>query len=173
MGSGKGKYTVPAGPIPCIAFAGVGIHQVSKRDKKEAWFEDLTRRLRYVQVVCGDWSRICGGNWQVARGICGVFFDPPYNSDRKPVYVTDSLEVSQAVAQWCLKRGSSPKYRIVLAGFYDEHAETLLNAGWSVKTYKANGGYSNRWKETNPDKKNGYEEALFLSPHTLDIGAES
>lgn len=135
------------------------------------WFRELSERLRYVRVVCGDWSRVCGGDWQDNKGICGIFFDPPYGvaaTRDESIYHHDSLSVADDVRSWCLARGDRPSYRIVLAGYYEEHA-SLLDHGWRVERWKATGGYSNLGGGKNENRK---REALFFSPHCLDNAPE-
>jgi site-specific DNA-adenine methylase len=123
----------------------------------------LSARLRRVRVVCGDWSQVCGGNWQDSMGNVGMFFDPPYGDVGRDtnLYHHDSTTVAAEVNAWVLKRGDKPTYRIVLAGYYEEH-ENLLEHGWRVQRWKANGGYGNR-----AGNKNCEREALFFSPHCV------
>ncbi len=130
------------------------------------WFRQLSERLRYVRVVCGDWSRVCGGNWQDNRGDVGLYFDPPYSTAanrQAGIYSTDSLTVADDIRAWCLERGDRPTYRIVLSGYYEEH-ESLLSAGWTVRRWKAAKGYSRNGSQA---AKNTEREALFISPHCL------
>ena len=141
------------------------------KDSLWPWFRALSERLRYVRVVCGDWSRICGGNWQDNNGVAGIFFDPPYGeaATRDPgIYHVDSLTVADDVRAWALERGTRPTYRIVLAGYYEEHV-SLLDAGWTVETWSAKGGYANtaRSDEETRGQTNRHREALFFSPHCL------
>ena len=139
----------------------VGIH--TKTDGIYEWINALSVRLRNVRVVCGDWSRVCGGNWQDDGGNVGMFFDPPYSvTDRDTdIYHHDSTTVAQDVNAWVLKRGAKPTYRIVLAGYRDEH-QNLLEHGWTEQVWKANGGYGNR-----SGNKNRERETLFFSPYCL------
>ena len=136
----------------------------------DQWFRQLSERLRYVRVVCGDWSRVCGGNWQDGMGSAGIFFDPPYGvEDRAAVYTTEDFTISGAVRAWCIERGSKKSYRIVLAGYEDEHAE-LLEHGWTQHRWSAAGGYGNQGKgkkgeEDGQGAKNRHRETLFFSPH--------
>lgn len=130
------------------------------------WMQALSNRLRNVRVICGDWTRVCGGNWQDSLGNIGIFFDPPYDRslrDRR-LYSVDSPGISRNVREWCLKRGESETYRIVLAGYYEEH-ESLLHHGWSVKKWKAQGGYGNQGNGRGKENRN--KEALFFSPYCL------
>lgn len=178
--SGKGVHAV--GRRPDVGMSGTGVHSLGSRDpQSEAgagpgepyntniynWFRELSARLRYVRVVCGDWNRVCGGNWQDNIGTVGMFFDPPYgvkaNRDPSIYGEDDSLTVADDVREWCLKRGSKKSYRIILAGYYEEH-DTLLDHGWTVRRWKAQGGYSNLGKGKN-ENPNRQREALFMSPH--------
>ncbi len=137
-----------------------------------SWFRQLSERLRRVRVVCGDWTRVCGGDWQDDRGTCGIFYDPPYgeaaNRD-KEIYQEDSLEVAAAVREWCRERAERKTYRIVLAGYYEEH-ESLLNDGWTVHRWSAHGGFANKGKGKGPGSVNRHREALFFSPHCHSSG---
>lgn len=168
--------------IPHLGDAGTGLHKKSlangaiyddasrihaKNIKIYDWLRRLSARLRRVRVVCGDWSRVCGGNWQDNLGVCGIFFDPPYGEKAERTngcYAIDSLTVASDVQRWCLERGNSPNYRIVLAGYYEEH-DNLLAHGWKVYRWSASGGYASLGD--NRGKKNRHREALFFSPHCL------
>lgn len=130
------------------------------------WFRQLSERLRYVKVVCGDWSRVCGGNWQADNGPCGIFFDPPYTHEGRDndIYNKDCGQVAHDVRDWCLARGDNPKLRIVLAGYWEEH-QALLQAGWRAQKWKALGGYSKQGKKGTRGEANAHRETLFISPH--------
>lgn len=177
---GEGIHAI--GQIPHVIDTGKGIHCIgggdmcrSDADVRDpynanvfAWFRRLSERLRYVRVVCGDWTRICGGSWQTHMGTCGIFFDPPYGvADRRDVYHHESLTVSHEVGAWALERASDPRMRIVIAGYDDEHPD-LLAAGWTMHKWSAQGGYANRGESIG--KENRHRETLFLSPHC--VGSE-
>jgi len=166
--------------IPHISGSGMGVHKLSKRPHISnsgkgvqepynvpiyTWFRELSERLRNVRVVCGDWTRVCGGNWQDIQGDVGIFFDPPYGvKDRSEVYDQDSTDVAVDVSAWCLERGAIPSYRIVLAG-YEEHSD-LLNNGWTMQGWKTVGGYGRIGKGRGME--NRHREVLYLSPHCLN-----
>lgn len=168
------------GQIPHIASSGMGVHKIDKiphisdggkgvhaqhNTNIYSWFRSLSDRLRYVRVVCGDWSKVCGGNWQDKTGTVGLFFDPPYgvvNRDTK-IYRHDSTDIAKDVMDWCLERGDKPTYRIVLAG-YDEYGE-LLKHGWTKHGWKTRGGYANTAHGNSRGKKNRERETLWFSPH--------
>jgi hypothetical protein len=129
------------------------------------WINALQSRLRYVKVVCGDWERVCGGNWQDNNKPVGFFFDPPYATAGRDetLYHHDSMIVGKDVEKWCLERGKNPNYRIVVCGYDDEYAD-LVNNGWTVHSWKASGGYA---KTKSPGANNAIRERLFVSPHCL------
>lgn len=170
-----------------LSFKGMGVHRVSLVaggvgeeedrvvtdpyvDEIYRWFRRLSERLRRVRVVCGDWSRVCGGNWQTHCGPCGIYFDPPYGvEDRdQELYAHDDPGVARQVAEWALERGQHLDYRIVLSGYYEEHA-WLLEHGWQVELWQAQGGYANLGAETGAAKKNRFREVLFYSPHCVQF----
>lgn len=161
--SNAGKGVHAKGQIPHVSDAGKGV-QEPYNVNIYTWFRQLSERLRYVRVVCGDWSRVCGGNWQDKMGNVGVFLDPPYSHDAgrdNNLYAVED-DCAKAVAKWAHERGRRPTYRIVLAGYDGEH-NWLESEGWRVILWKARGGYSNLGK-TN---LNRHRERLWLSPHCL------
>jgi DNA adenine methylase len=167
------------GKRPHVSRPGMGVHALRVRSPAREdigavqapyntsivrWFRALAARLRYVRVVCGDWSRVCGGRWQDLRGgEVGIFFDPPYDvPDRDHrLYAHDGPGVSQAVLAWARERGALPQYRIVIAG-YEEYLP-LLEAGWRVHAWATQGGYSHTGQRgTN---RNRFREKLYCSPY--------
>lgn len=158
---GKGVHTL--GQIPHVSNGGMGVHKAYNINIYD-WFRQLSERLRHVRVVCGDWTRVCGGQWQDKTGTVGMFFDPPYGvKDRDTnVYHHDSTDVAKDVVAWVKDRGSKKTYRIVLAGY--EEYEELLSMGWTKQKWSANGGYSNSSKGTNENK---HRETLYFSPYCI------
>lgn len=131
-----------------------------------AWMAALQARLRNVKVVCGDWTRVCGGNWQDGNKPVGMFFDPPYATQGRceSIYYHDSMAVGKEVEKWVLERGRNPNYRIVVAGYEDEY-DSLVKDGWRVYEWKAQGGYGNIGN--GKGKENRHRERLFISPHCI------
>ena len=158
---GQGVHAI--GQRPHLSDGGTGVHATSN-NKIHLWFRQLSERLRRVRVVCGDWQRVCGGNWQDNIGLVGMFFDPPYGIENRDtsIYHHDSTSIALEVMAWVKDRGGLPSYRIVLAG-YEEYKE-LLSFGWRSVRWKANGGYSNNGKEKN---ENRHRETLYFSPHCV------
>lgn len=180
-----GSGLTSPGQRPHLSANGMGVHAVGQRphlgDKGMGvrepyntniydWFRTLSERLRYVRVVCGDWSRVCGGNWQDRSwSTVGMFFDPPYavNDRNNGIYHKESLSVAHDVRSWCIERGDRENYRIVIAG-YDEHEE-LADHGWSSQDWKAGGGYANTARNNGDSrgKQNRKREMLWFSPHCI------
>lgn len=171
------------GRRPALCSTGTGAHKpnVGKRPKTalgsgvmgttpiESWMLALAERLRRVRVCCGDWRRIvtrsalastlAGGGRHV-----GIFLDPPYGVDREKIlYDQDSLVVAAEVATWARDAAAEHGWRIVLAGYADEHEMP----GWRcVEWYRTGfgaGGYGT-------DK--GTRERLWLSPACLSVTDE-
>ena len=178
--AGKGVHKL--GGIPHIGKTGIGVHKLSQRPHLSdagakvtdpynvniyTWFRQLSERLRYVRVVCGDWTRVCGGNWQDKMGTVGIFFDPPYSDKAgraKELYAVESLSVAHDVREWCIERGKIESYRIVLARYEGEH-EALLDHGWICHHWKTGGGYSKLGKKEKNDNRK--KEVLWASPYCL------
>jgi len=147
--------------IPQISNTGMGV--IINSDI-HAWFDALSGRLRRVRVVCGDFMRILGGNWQGDKWKnVGIFFDPPYGDTNRDVgiYHHDGTDIAERVEKWCLERTGLQNHKIVLCG-YDGEYKALLEAGWKSEKWKANGGYSNASKGKN---RNKYRETLFYTPN--------
>lgn len=167
---GRGVHAL--GQIPHISNSGMGVTDPYNTNLY-TWFRQLSERLRYVRVVCGDWKRVCGGHWQDDRGIAGIFMDPPYSGNigrNECLYHKESMTVAADVNAWCLERGAQPLYRIVIAG-YEEH-QNLLEHGWTAYHWQTSGGYGNisqNHKQNNPGKINRGRETLYISPHCLRV----
>lgn len=170
---GKGVHNI--GKIPHVGHGGMGVQEPYK-ESVYVWFRELSERLRNVRVVCGDWSRVCGGDWQTNNGMCGMFFDPPYGHDagRTNTLYHREDDCAAQVAKWCYERGSRKDYRIVLAGYDTEHA-WLEQEGWRVFEWSAVGGYSvsdDDEESDSPNRGNRHRERLWLSPHCRTIESE-
>lgn len=163
--NGMGVHAV--GQRPHLSDAGMGVHAKGQLPHIYEWFARLSERLRGVRVVCGDWTRVCGGDWQDKMGHVGMFFDPPYGVEDRDtsIYHHDSTTVAADVMAWCAERGERKSYRIVIAGY--EEYEELLGIGWRVESWKANGGYANE-SRSGVANKNCHRERLYFSPHCVN-----
>ena len=154
------KDETPICGIPLIGAPNQGV--VSQSGTSQ--FNALSERLRKVRVACGDWSIVCGGDWQDRSWEnVGIFFDPPYGvTDRDTkVYRHDDTETAKDVLDWCRERGSRNNYRIVVAG-YEEYQELVDQYGWTFESWKTNCGYASQGTLHNENK---HRERLYLSPH--------
>lgn len=135
------------------------------------WLRALQARLHGVKVVCGDWTRVLGGNWRTANGVCAVFLDPPYSAPRdKGIYQHDSSSIAQSVRKWCVDNGDNPRYRIALCGYEGEH-DDLEMLDWKVWSWAASGGYGNQGDGTG--RENRKKERIWFSPHCLQVDGET
>lgn len=159
--------------LPHLSDTGVGVNRklphlggTGREAFLRDWFGELAERLHDTRVACGDWSRVCGPSvLRCARGICGVFLDPPYDQTmRADVYAMET-PVAGDVREWCAANGDNPALRIVLAGYDGEH-NALVALGWRVTAWKAAGGFGNQSEKTG--RENAAKERLWFSPHCLD-----
>ncbi len=180
--SGTGPWSVQDGQLVHLGNAGQGVNRqlvhlgdagqgVGVIPRNEALFEymrQLAARLRSVRVVCGDWARVVTLGALSYGATVGVFLDPPYSAaaDRdETLYSTDDLNVAHAVRAWCLANGDNPRYRIVLAGYEDEHAPHMPQT-WRMVAWKANASFQSS-RATGKNQENRHKERLWLSPHCL------
>lgn len=164
IGSGLTSVGDGLGKRPHLGNKGQGI---CKTTDVYTWMVRLSERLRRVRVVCGEWNRVCGGDWQDKTWpSVGVFFDPPYGvADRADCYHhEDKSTVAADVMAWAAERGERSNYRIVIAG-YEEHMPLVREHGWTAKRWKAKGGYGNQAKSESRGKANAHREMLYFSPH--------
>lgn len=126
----------------------------------------LSDRLRRVQVLCGDWSRVLvrtniGTIPSEAPAVAAIFFDPPY-AESAMNYAAGGVgtSLSRDVAKWCAEHGGDARLRIALCGHAGEHE--LEEAGWSSYAWKRSG--MARRKETLARES---QERIWFSPHCL------
>ena len=141
---------------------------------RDAYLLALADRLRRVRVCCGDWSRVVTNGATNYGATVGVFLDPPYLGDvrTKDLYTVDDHSIAHAARDWALSKGDDPRFRIVLAGYEDEH-EALMPRSWRRIAYSANKAYgtSRAVGGGTGNDANRHKERLWLSPHCL--GGES
>ena len=147
-----------------------GADKPSKQADNEAlcaYFAALAARLRRVRVCCGDWSRVVTDGALAHGDRVGVFLDPPYLGDVRTadLYRVDDHTISHAVREWALAHGDNPRYRVVIAGYAEEH-EAHMPASWRCLRYSANASYQTA-TSTGGNRDNRHKEALWFSPHCL------
>lgn len=143
---------------------GKGIHGQHRRSALYELFDLLSRRLRYVRVVCGDWRRIMTPSVTWKHGMTGVVLDPPY--DGYESLYADGQPVSASVRQWCIEEATNGQgaklLRVALCGYEGEHNE-LEALGWTKVAWKAHGGMGNQ----SGDNENAHRERIWFSPACL------
>ena len=157
--------------LPHLGDAGrAGYNNMEHRPNVLGYFEQLAGRLRDVRVCCGDWSRVVTNGALSFGSTVGVFLDPPYLGDVRTadLYAVDDHTISHEVRDWCLANGDNPRYRIVLAGYSDEHDE-LIPDTWKRYRYSASAAYSTTASAARQDGNhaNRKSEVLWMSPHCL------
>lgn len=153
---------------PHLIAAGRGNPAPSRRDELYDYMRQLAGRLRNVRVCCGDWSRVVTNGALNYGDTVGVFLDPPYSGDAKRtanLYAVDDLDVAHVVREWCIANGDNPKYRVVLAGYEDEHAAHMPSA-WRMVGYRANKSYGSS-NGGGLNDANRRKERLWFSPHCV------
>lgn len=150
-----------------------GINAV--RGDMAGYLWELSDRLRRVRVCCGDWSRVTTRGALTVGNTVGVFLDPPYLGDVRTadLYAVDDHTIAHDVRQWCLDNGDNPRYRIVLAGYTDEH-DHLTPPTWRRHQWSASNSYQTAASAVRPggNVDNRHKECLWMSPHCLDDGGQ-
>ncbi len=155
-------------------------------DARRAWLTDWMRRLadrtRQMRTLYGHWSRICDSDSTLTRlGTTGVFLDPPYPTHRADtgeksrdgaLYATDKGAdlngLRDEVLAWCRKWGPGRQIRVALCCYEGDGYEPLVDDGWAVESWEANGGYANQRRKGKAKAENAKRERIFWSPHCLE-----
>ena len=139
--------------IPHLGDAGRGI---------EAWFGELSQRLRRVRIACGEWDRVLGDSVTIKHGTTAILLDPPYSADEHAVTYSAASDVAGAVRQWAIDNGDNRQLRIALCGYEGEHA---MPADWECVPWKARGGYGSQ--ADGRGRENAARERIWFSPACL------
>ena len=123
----------------------------------------LAQRLADVRVCAGDWTRVVTAGALAYGATVGVFLDPPYSGDVRTsdLYAVDDHDIAVNCRQWALDN-ASPRVRVVLAGYRDEH-DPRIPADWRRVTWTAGAAYQTAaGSGGNRDRRT--QECLWLSP---------
>ena len=158
--------------LPHLGDAGQGVNRnLDTRPRITDYFTELATRLRDVRVCCGDWTRVTTNGALNCGSTVGIFLDPPYLGDVRTadLYSVDDHTISHAVREWCLANGDNPRYRIVLAGYGDEH-DRLIPDTWRRHRYSASVAYSTTASAARQDGNhaNRHGEVLWMSPACIN-----
>jgi hypothetical protein len=124
----------------------------------------LSDRLRYVRVCCGDWTRVLTPSVTVTHGVTAVVLDPPYSDEANrtgKLYAHDDGDVAHAVKAWAIANGDDPQFRIVYCGYEEDGWPD----SWRIHKWVATGGYSRLAEDAEQGKLNKHRERLYISPH--------
>ena len=136
--------------IPHLGDAGKGI---------EAWFGELSQRLRRVRIACGEWDRVLGDSVTVKHGLTAVLLDPPYSADEHSVTYSAASDVAAHVREWAIANGENRQLRIALCGYEGEHP---MPASWECVPWKVRGGYGSQ--SDGRGRENSARERIWFSP---------
>ena len=120
-----------------------------------AYFKELSRRMEWVSVLCGDWRRCVSS--LPSRATVAVFLDPPYSTEvRKegPYKHDGGPDLSRMVCDWAAQHGDDPRLRIAFCGLADEHK---MPETWHEHAWTSAGGAKGR----------RHMERIWFSPHCL------
>jgi hypothetical protein len=144
--------------------------QCRQSENITAYFQQLAARLRKVRVCCGDWSRVCTNGALSYGDKVGIFLDPPYQGDVRTadLYSCDDHTISIEVRDWAIANGDNPRYRIVLAGYVQEHQDAMPDM-WRLYRYSASKSYGTAASigTKKGNDANRHNEALWFSPGCL------
>lgn len=154
---GRGAEVSAIDPKPSgVAAFSLGTGE-EKQEKLTQWMRSLASRLENTAVLCGDWKRACRKAAIISRLPCGIFLDPPYDTqsgrDRK-IYPYE-MQSSREVVEWAIHHGKHEGVRIVLAEF-DTH--TKMPNDWSCREIPSP-------VRTSPELRDKHR--LWFSPHCL------
>ncbi len=177
--SGAGPWTPDALGLPYEGHAGVhrrvpavgdnagkGVHAVTRRGRLHEVMGALSRRLRYVRVLSGDWSRAVspGVARSKAFGTTGVLIDPPYGElvNAGDIYAQEQPGIADDAATWALGAGQSSSLRIAFCCYAGSAVwGRFAAAGWAEHRWRAHGG---RGEANNA---NAGRETVWFSPACL------
>ena len=133
------------------------------------WFNVLSIRLSKTFIFCKDWDDIVSptitGTTKSNNkdSTVGFFLDPPYGTENRTnkLYNLDSKNIADKVKSWSIKYGNNPRWRICVAGYFDDYKEWPEN--WQVVKWG-----SNKRKYAQGDEKER-QECLWFSPFCQKI----
>jgi DNA adenine methylase len=124
---------------------------------------EISRRLRQVRVLSGDWERTVKPSEVNVKGTVGVFLDPPYLEEKRDggLYYHEG-SMNDQIVHWCMMNQET--VRIVLAGYEGEYDLP----GWKVVPWKAKRAFASS-KTDSRNVTNRHLERLWLSPSCLNL----
>ncbi len=133
---------------------GVGVHRGELRYRLVEYMREVSARLRYVRIICGDWKRAVLPAMTVAHGMTGILLDPPYGKGSiSYAHGGDDDALLMAARDWAIANGDHALLRIVLCAYSTQFD---MPSGWTAVPWKAHG-----------HSEGGKLETLWLSPNCL------
>jgi DNA adenine methylase len=164
---------------------GRGVHARHGRlvpGELEKWMKALSKRMRLVRVVCGDFARVLTPAVTTAHGVTGVFLDPTYarrtaadpagkiRQLRAPkIYEVEDDTGGPRARAWAIENGDDPMLRIALCGYEGEHA---MPEGWTEYAWRTAGGYGLQAADGR-GRENAQRERIWFSPHCLRLETQA
>lgn len=145
------------GARPHVTGHGKGVYSLGRRDHLYEIFDILAKRLRFVRILCGDWTRLMtDAVMEQDKGPVAIFLDPPYTEKagrEKRLYHQEDLQIGHEVFEWCKAYGDPPNLRIALCGYAGEYD---MPRTWEEYAWSSTGGsqYSDK-------------ERVWFSPNCL------
>lgn len=134
-------------------------------DEMRHFIFELSERLRYVAIMCGDWSRAVSDSVLKSEGITAIFFDPPYGNVGRSTKLygkQDDTIVATDVMNWCKKNEGRRYLRIAVCGYESEHHKLK---DWDCLNWSTSGGMNN--VSRSKDVVNRHREKILFSPSCL------
>ena len=173
-GKGNGVQSYRSGMLPDEVYPGIedalleGMPFQGRRLFEQ--FVELAERLDQVFIMCTDWSSLCSPTVMGltptdiksdGSPICGIFLDPPYQTDgrKSTLYRFDSDSIAADVMRFAIENGKNPHIRIAVAGYAGDYE--AWPEGWTAYV----------WSTTQSRMGNtawqGYDrtEVIWFSPH--------
>jgi len=150
------KVCGPSGIHNNLTLAGADIKGMAGKSRDlESIMLGLQERLRFVYVLCGDWSRAVSSEYLVREA--AIFLDPPYSSKdcNQQLYAETSNTVAKDVEAWAI---AHQHLKIALCGYDGEHDMSE----WTVHQWTASGGLNSLRKGEKSD--NRFKERIWFSP---------
>jgi DNA adenine methylase len=142
--------------VPYLKTGGYGIHSERSSDIN-AYFKQLSNRIRSVRICCGDWKRVLTKPpLRGAGSPAAIFLDPPYDDGGWDSGAYEhSGGVFKDVRQWAIEHGKDPTLRIALCGFHPN----IMPEDWIEFAWEKDGGWG---------IENSSRERIWFSPHCLN-----
>lgn len=150
--------------LPHLGNAGQGT-QERHRNGLRAYFAELSDRLRYVRVACGDWRRVLTPSITFRHGLTGIVLDPPYGEGEMDYSSGGNRDdIAAQVREWAIENADNPGLRIALCGYDGQHE---MPDSWRVGEWVAKGGYGSTASNETQAQRNRHRERIWFSPNCV------